>query len=344
MANRGYKRLRSHSRLTGRFETGGIVNVQVNSPASPLGESGGYHYYNTTSNAELNWQVVNGNGYLTRHDTNVIGNPTRNIRGTGGEIEYIIGAGGGGGRHGGGGAGGIVGNGPLTPAPLRNIDLTAPQFAFITSNNTIKDISRNGSDYVGIVSTFSETVTIGAAGGSGTSGGNSTFFGRTATGGGAGGVYNGAGSPGGCGGGGNSGGSGSQGGNGGGAFNPRPGGYSAGGGGGTAGNASNPVAGGGITLSLPTPVSIGGGGASGGSNPGPSFCQGSQRPDGYCYGTFQPGAALPGCAPGPGGGGAASSNATSNSAGGGGFPNGGGTSSGSAGAAWFKISTSILKS
>jgi len=343
MANPRQKRLRSHSRLTGRFETGGVLNVQVNSPASPLGESGGYHYYNATSNTEINWQVVNANGYLTRHNTNVIGNPTKNTRGADGGIEYIIGAGGGGGRHGGGGGGGIVGNGPLTPAPLRNNDLTAPQFTFVTPNNTIKNISINGSGsgYVGLTSNYTETVTIGGAGGGGTNGGNTAFFGRTAIGGGRGGSYNVAGTPGGCGGGGVSGGAGSQGGNGGGAFNPRPGGFSAGGGGGTAGDATNPVAGGGITLTLPTPVSIGGGGASGGSNPGPT-CTGPQRPDGYCYGSFTPGTGQPGCSPGPGGGGSASSDATSNAAGGGGYPNGGGTSSGSAGAAWFKISTPIL--
>lgn len=347
MSNKKYRRLRSQNRLSGRFETGGVFDFRIDSPSSSLGSSGGNSYFKATSNTTVNWKVSNGTGYVSRHADDVIGNSTR-VSSRSNSIEYFISAGGGSGAHGGGGAGGFVGNGPITPAPTRNSDLTAPQFSFIKSNNTISPISKNASGgFVGFVSSYSQTLTIGGGGGSGANGGNTSFFGRTATGGGRGGTNGGNGQPGGCGGGAGfnaSPGPGSQGGSGGGTSNATPVGCTGGGGGGMNANGSGGAGGSGFTITLPTPEAIGGGGAGGGGTPGPSYCQGTQRPDGYCYGTFVPGAASPSGTPGGSGGGAASAAASSYAAGGGGTPgNGSSYTSGSNGAAWFVVKTNITK-
>jgi len=338
------------SRLTGRYETGGLRKVTIDSP-SP-GSSGGNKFFKTTSNTDLEYEVVNGRGYTDRRDDGKIGSSQRHLRSTGGDIEYVLVAGGGGGRHGGGGAGGVFGNGPLTPSPLRNTaDFGPAQFTGFSPHNTIASVANNMTGgIVGIVSSIADPISIGAKG-TGVTGSNTTFHSRTANGGGGGGTNpQGPGSPGGSGGGGgrgpSSGGTGNQGGNGGSAFNPRPAGWSAGGGGGAGGNSSNPTSGPGITISIPTPESICGGGAGGGGAPGPSYCSGNQRPDGYCYGSFVPGAATPACPANPtGGGGGAGASATGLGAGGGGYPQptSGNSSSGGDGVVYFKISENILK-
>lgn len=349
MSNNKYRRLNSQNRLGGRFETGGVFDFRVDSPSpsSFLGTSGNNSYYKLTSNTTINWKIANGRGYISKHIDNVIGNSTRN-QSRSSDIEYFISAGGGSGAHGGGGGGGLAGNGPLTPAPQRNQDLTAPQFSFISPINTIAPISINATGgYAGLVSSFSQNLSIGAGGGAGANGGNTTFFGRTATGGGKGGSNGQSGQPGGCGGGAGFNGSpgpGSQGGPGGGTSNANPGGCTGGGGGGHGGGGSGGTGGPGITITLPSPEAIGGGGAGGGGAVGSPFCQGSQRPDGYCYGTFVPGVAAPAGTPGGSGGGNVSSNATSFGAGGGGSPNNGSsTTSGSNGVGYFISKTSITK-
>ena len=95
-----------------------------------------------------------------------------------------------------------------------------------------------------------------------------------------------------------------------------------------------------------SPEGVCGGGAGGNGAPGPSYCSGNQRPDGYCYGSFVPGAATPGCPTHPtGGGGGNSANAPGKGAGGGGYPqpNSPNSSSGGDGIAYFRISENILK-
>ena len=347
--NKNTKRLKSMSRLTGRYETGGIRKVVLDSP-SP-GSASGSKFFKATAATDLEYEWVNGRGYTDRRDDNVIGSSHRHQRTTGGDIEYVLVAGGGGGRHGGGGAGGVFGNGPLTPSPLRNTaDFGPTQFTGYADHNTVGPVSKNMSGgIVGIVSSLSDSLAIGAKGSSGASGSDSTFGPRTATGGGGGGAASNNGSPGGSGGGGGRGptvgGTGSQGGNGGSAFNAKPGGWSAGGGGGAGGNSSNPTSGPGFTVSIPTPETICGGGAGGAGAPGPAYCSGSQRPDGYCYGTFVPGDASPICPANPtGGGGGATSNAGALGAGGGGYPQPqGSTTNGGDGVDYFKISENILK-
>jgi hypothetical protein len=347
MSNKNYRRLKSQNRLSGRFETGGIFDFRVDSPASPLGTSGDNFFYKVSSSTSVNWKVSNGRGYVSKHSESVIGNSTR-VNSRTNSIEYFISAGGGSGAHGGGGAGGFAGNGPLTPAPQRNTDLTAPQFSFIQTNNTITPISKNATGgFVGFVSSYSQTLSIGAGGGAGANGGDTTFFGRTATGGGKGGSSGQNGQPGACGGGAGrnaSPGPGSQGGSGGATSNTTPAGQTGGGGGGMNAGGSGGTGGSGFTITLPTPEAIGGGGAGGGGSPGPAYCTGPVRPDGYCFGTFVPGAGAPAGSPGGFGGGAAGAGATSNGAGGGGTPNNGSsTTSGSNGAGWFISKTNITK-
>ena len=349
--NKNTKRLKSMSRLTGRYETGGIRKVVLDAP-SPYSPASGSKFYKATANTDLEYEWVNGRGYTDRRDDNVIGSSHRHQRSTGGDIEYVLIAGGGGGRHGGGGAGGVFGNGPLTPSPLRNTaDFGPTQFTGYSDHNTVGPVSRNMSGgIVGIVSSISDSLSIGAKG-TGVSGSDSTFHSRTANGGGGGGAASSPGANGGSGGGGGrgptTGGTGSQGGNGGSAFNPRPAGWSAGGGGDAGGNSSNPQAGPGITILVPgSPEAVCGGGAGGNGAPGPSYCSGNQRPDGYCYGSFVPGAATPGCPTHPtGGGGGNSASAPGKGAGGGGYPqpNSPNSTSGGDGVAYFKITENILK-
>ena len=351
MANKKYKRLKSQTRLSGRFETGGISKVAVASPASSLGVSGSDTYFKAPATTTVSWEVQNGVGYIPSHSSGVIGNSTRLARSTDG-FEFALLSGGGGGRHGGGGGGGFLGNGPTTPSPLRNSTvLTGPQFAAsFPGANIIKRISENATGVVGVSTSYAETLTVGSGGASGAQGADTSFFGQTAAGGGRGGPPSspGPGSPGGSGGGGgrgpSSGGTGSQGGNGYQGHDPRPGGWTGGAGGGTGGNGSDPIGGAGLTLSLPTPESVGGGGGGGGGAPGSPYCQGNQRPDGYCYGSYVPGSAAPTCDGNqPFGGGAANSNATLLGGGGGGHPlSAPNTSNGSDGAAWFKIATKLL--
>ena len=349
--NKNTKRLKSMSRLTGRYETGGIRKVVLDAP-SPYSPSGGSKYFKATAATDLEYEWVNGRGYTDRRDDNVIGSSHRHQRSTGGDIEYVLIAGGGGGRHGGGGAGGVFGNGPLTPSPLRNTaDFGPGQFTGYSNHNTVGPVSKNMSGgVVGIVSAISDSLSIGAKGSSGASGSDSTFHSRTANGGGRGGSSGNSGTPGGSGGGAGrgpaSGGTGSQGGNGGSAFNPKPAGWSAGGGGGAGGNSSNPTSGPGITILVPgSPENVCGGGAGGAGAPGPSYCSGNQRPDGYCYGSFVPGAASPACPANPtGGGGGTSQQAAGLGAGGGGNPQPqSATTNGGDGVAYFRISENILK-